>query len=129
MKKKTKEKTSEKERKKRARRKKEVEGRAGVSPRRISPGLTHGLASPDLAGSRRRPTVCLFVLFFCFVFVLFFFFSRSWVSQPHFAIAVPRRRSAQTPRSDPPRKKSTTGHQDLRLGLAGRGFGFFLVLG
>jgi hypothetical protein len=42
--------------------------------------------------------------------------------------ASPRRRSAQTPRGDPPHKKSTTGHRDSRLGLAGRGFGFFLVL-
>jgi hypothetical protein len=25
----------------------------------------------------------------------------------------------------PPRSKSTTGHRDPRLGLAGRGFGFF----
>jgi hypothetical protein len=27
-------------------------------------GTAQGLASPDLAGSHRRPTVCLFVYFF-----------------------------------------------------------------
>ena len=43
------------------------------------------------------------------------------------AVAVPRRRSAQTPRGDPPRHKSTTGHRDPRLGLAGRGSGFFFI--
>jgi hypothetical protein len=81
--------------KKKEKRKKKEEGRRrnSAGSRRISPAL----ASPDLAGSRRRPTVCFFVfvcflfcfvLFFSFVFVFFFF--RPWVSQPHLAVAVPR---------------------------------------
>jgi hypothetical protein len=75
-----------------------------------------GLASPDLAGSHQR-------LHGDPLFFFFFFFPVVGLA------ASPRRRSAQTPRGDPPRKKSTTGHRDPRLGLAGRGFGFFLVLG
>jgi hypothetical protein len=127
-------------RKKRERRRKKEEGRkkekeegtAQGSCRRLPRWISPALALPDLAGSRRRPTVCVCVFFFSWPWVCEthgFFFSRQWVSQPHLAVAVPHHRSTQTPRGDPPHNKSTTGHRDPRLGLDGRGSDFFLVLG
>jgi hypothetical protein len=96
---------------------------------------THGIelnGAEIAAGSRRRsplgladrPTVCFC---FCFLGLLthsFFFLAMGLATSPR-----PRRCSAQTSRGDPPRNKLMTGHLDPRLGLAGCGFGFFLVLG
>jgi hypothetical protein len=55
-------------------------------------------------GSRScRISLGLATVFFFFFFFFFFF--------PVVGLAAsPRRRSAQTPRGDPPRNKSTTGH-------------------
>jgi hypothetical protein len=123
-------------RKKRERRKKKEVGLVGglgsltlpdlvVGSRRLAVGTrwpwvsqTHGLFFSFCFSGRGSQTHGLF----CF----FFLFFRPWVSQ-HLAVAVPCRRFAQTPRGDPPRNKSTTGHRDPRLGLAGRGFSFRMI--
>jgi hypothetical protein len=109
-----KEERKEKEEGRRKKKRERRRNRAGVSP---------ALALPDLAGARLAGSRWVssethgFCAFFFFFFFFFFF--------PAVGLAAsPRRRSTQTPRN-----KSTTGHRDSRLGLAGRGSGFFLVLG
>jgi hypothetical protein len=107
----------------RERRKEKEEGR------REKPMVQSGRPPRPSTGSR-RPWVCethgLFFLFF------FFFFFSGDLGKDLAGRKKPTAGSCgkdlardQTHRGDPPRSKSTTGHRDPRLGLAGVGLVFF----
>jgi hypothetical protein len=76
-----------------------------------------------------RPTVFFFFFFFFFFFLIFPFgdLGKDLVERkkPTAGSCGKDLTRDQTHCSDPPRSKSTTGHRDLWLGLAGVGLVFF----